>query len=27
LLYAVCFVVLWFGVLAVLHRKKIFLKV
>jgi predicted acyltransferase len=27
LLYAVCFVVFWFGILALLHRKRIFLKV
>jgi predicted acyltransferase len=27
LLYAVCFVVFWLGILALLHRKKIFLKV
>ncbi|MGQ0714739.1 MAG: acyltransferase family protein [Gemmatimonadaceae bacterium] len=27
LLYALCFVLLWFGILAVLHRKRIFLKV
>jgi predicted acyltransferase len=27
LLYAVCFVVFWFGILALLHHKKIFLKV
>ena len=27
LLYAACFVVFWFGILAVLHRKRIFLKV
>ena len=27
LLYAVCFVVLWFGILAVMYNRKVFLKV